>query len=88
MTSILSSLATALGMSIPVFIAVALITITYVIYGLVTGKGMNFNFGKFQFGISFDKKGEEKADKDGKIVSASQCQDCSKKDLYIEKAYL
>lgn len=84
MTTILNSLATALGISVPVFIAVAIITIIYVIYGLVTGKGMNFNFGKLQFGISFNKKNAE--DKETKIVSSPQCQDCSKKDLYIEKS--
>ena len=85
MSSLLNSLATALGMSVPVLIAVALITITYVIYGLVTGKGMNFNFGKFQFGISFDKKSEAKVVvKDN--TNSHHCKDCSKKDLYIEKS--
>ena len=59
MTALLNSLATALGMSVPVLIAVALITVIYIVYSLVTGKGMNFNFGKFQFGISFDKKSED-----------------------------
>lgn len=84
MTSLLNSLATTLGMSVPVLIVVALITVIYIVYSLVTGKGMNFNFGKFQFGISFDKKTEEKHVL--KESANSQCKDCSKKDLYIEKA--
>lgn len=85
MTTLLNSLATTLGISVPVFVTVAIITILYVIYGLVTGKGMNFNFGKFQFGISFDKKPDAKAVVKNEVYD-SRCKDCVKKDLYIEKA--
>lgn len=86
MTTILSTMASALGVSVPVFIAVAAITMIYVIYSLVTGKGMNVSLGKFQFGISFDPKKTEK-DKVQEIVTPNtQCTSCSKKDLYIEKA--
>lgn len=84
MTQVLSTFASAFGLSVPVFIAVALITITYVIYSLVTGKGMNFNLGKLQFGVSFENK---KDIKETKIShNKSSCDDCSKKDLFVEKA--
>jgi hypothetical protein len=78
-------MASALGISIPVFIAITIITIIYVLYSLITGKGMNVNLGKFQFGISFDTKNTEK-NKSNKITQLNQCNDCSKKDLYVEKA--
>jgi hypothetical protein len=86
MTTILSTMASALGVSVPVFIAVAAITMIYVIYSLVTGKGMNVNLGKFQFGISFDPKAAEKEKEVKTVATTNQCTDCSKKDLYVEKA--
>lgn len=82
MTEVLNMIASAFGLSVPVFITVALITVIYVIYSLVTGKGMNFNLGKFQFGVSFEKNNKEIKPEN----KNSDCSSCSKKDLIVEKA--
>ena len=83
MTSFLNAIVVSTGVSLPVLIAILLICVIYVAYGIISGKGTNFNFGKFQFGVSFDKRNDKSEETSG---MKSQCKDCSKKDLYVEKA--
>ena len=81
MEQIINTIMGVAGVSTPMLIALLAITLIYTIYGIVTGKGVNLSLGKFKFGFSFDKKTKDEVTKP--II---QCEDCSKKDLYVERA--
>ena len=90
MQSLIAMVSTATGMSLPVLILFFIAFVVYALYGLITGKEMNVNFGKISFGLSFNKKLSEIKDDnqaptqhDNKVTT---CATCSNKSLFVEKS--
>lgn len=87
MQSFIAFVSTATGMSFPVIVLFFMAFVVYALYGLITGKGMTVNFGKINFGLTFNKKPSDiKVDDPVKTENFPTCDKCINKDLFVEKS--
>ena len=96
MTGILSWILSFSGVSLPILIIITVAFIVYLVWGLVTGKGMHLHLGKITFGVSLGDKdkglNEESKEHTDKLCTNSKCTNpmavvtrTIEKELFIEK---
>ena len=77
MTGILSWILSFSGVSLPILIIITVAFIVYLVWGLVTGKGMHLHLGKITFGVSLGDKdkglNEESKEHTDKLCTNSKC---------------